>query len=125
MIAAGLTVPESFLSISMINYSIEPSCGCGLAVNNCSSGNGLSGLSPCMGEAAIHFNFSINDHSKYQNAFFIFELISKKKYSIILKLYVILYITLISCCDFTHFNQPTHFLTLLLIVTGCHHSGSL
>ena len=34
------------------------------------------------------FNFSINDYSKYQNtvAFFVFKLLSKKKYSMILEL---------------------------------------
>ena len=54
------------------------------------------------------FNFSINDHSKYEN---ISKLIRKKKYSIILKLF---YISLDYCCEFTYFNRPTYLLNLIL-----------
>ena len=36
-------------------------------VNNRSSGEGVSGSSPCMGTFHKSFNFSINNHSKYQN----------------------------------------------------------
>ena len=34
-------------------------------------------------------------------------------------------ITVVVVVVVTYFNQPTHLLTLILIVTDCHHSGSL
>ena len=47
MIATGLNVLESLLSISMI---LIQECGCGLVVNNRTSGDEISGSSPCMGD---------------------------------------------------------------------------
>ena len=94
MIATGLNVLESLLSISMISTPLNQACGCGLVGNNLSSGDGVSGSSPSWETFHQLFNFSINGHSKYQNTvFFIFKLINKKKYSIILKLEIILYFT--------------------------------
>ena len=80
MIAACLNVLKPLLSIS-INYYLSQVCGCGIVVNNRSSGDSVSGSSPRMGDPFINlFNISINDHSKYQNTvFFIFKLISKRK----------------------------------------------
>ena len=74
MIATALKVIEPLLSIRMINFSNGSSCGCGLVVNNRSSGDGVSGSSLCM-----DVRFSINDHSKYQNTGFLFSNLQVKK----------------------------------------------
>ena len=54
MIATGLNVLESLLSISMISYYQDQACGSGLVVNNRSSADGDSGSSPCMSDPFIN-----------------------------------------------------------------------
>ena len=54
MIATGLNVLESLLSITMINYSSPKACGCGIMVNICSIGGGISGSSPDAGDISSY-----------------------------------------------------------------------
>ena len=88
MIAIGLNVQESLLSITTIITPSPQTCGYGIVVNVLSIRGGVSGASLSMGNLSS-FNFSINYHPQYKNTVFIFKLISKKKYSINLKLEII------------------------------------
>ena len=76
MIATGLNILESMFRITMINYySNKPQTnGCSIVVNIHSNHAGMDDT----------FYFSIDRHPK--TLVFIFQLISKRKYSIILKL---------------------------------------
>ena len=63
MVATVLNVLDSLLSIGMISTPFNQVCGCGFVVNNPSSGGGVPGSSPSMGD--LSSTFSINDHSKH------------------------------------------------------------
>ena len=54
MIATGVNVIESLLSITMVNTLLPQACGCGIVVNVRSIRGGVSGSNPGTGDVAAY-----------------------------------------------------------------------